>query len=44
MVRVDGIANDRNGRVVTQAVSEYQAHLAGVFTVIHHATIRIRGA
>ena len=44
LVRVDGIANDRKGRIVAQAVSEYQAHLAGAFTVIQHATIRIRGA
>ena len=29
LVRVDGIANDRKGRIVAQAVSEYQAHLAG---------------
>jgi predicted nuclease of predicted toxin-antitoxin system len=44
LVRVDGIANERKGRIVAQAIGEYQAQLAGAFTVIQHATIRIRGA
>ena len=43
-VRVDGIAYDRKGRIVAQAIGEYQAQRAGAFTVIQHATIRIRGA
>jgi predicted nuclease of predicted toxin-antitoxin system len=44
LVRVDGIANDRKGRIVAQAIAEYQTQLTGAFTVIQHATIRIRGA
>jgi predicted nuclease of predicted toxin-antitoxin system len=44
LVRVDGIANDRKGRIVAQAIREYEAQFAGAFTVIQHATIRIRGA
>jgi len=44
LVRVDGIANDRKGRTVAQAIAEYQTQLTGAFTVIQHATIRIRGA
>ena len=44
LVRVDGITNERKGRIVAQAIGEHQAQLAGAFTVIQHATIRIRGA
>jgi predicted nuclease of predicted toxin-antitoxin system len=44
LVRVDGIANDRKGRIVAQAIAKYQTQLTGAFTVIQHATIRIRGA
>jgi predicted nuclease of predicted toxin-antitoxin system len=44
LVRVDGIANDRKGRIVAQAIREYEAQFTGAFTVIQHATIRIRGA
>ena len=44
LVRVDGIANDRTGRIVAQAIGEYQAQPAGAFAVIQQATIRIRGA
>jgi len=44
LIRVDGIANERKGRIVAQAIGEYRAQLAGAFTVIQHATIRIRDA
>jgi len=42
-VRVDGIANERKGWIVAQAIGKYHTQLAGAFTVIQHATIRIRG-
>jgi predicted nuclease of predicted toxin-antitoxin system len=42
LVRVDGISNVRKGRVVARAIREHEAELAGAFTVIQHATIRIR--
>jgi hypothetical protein len=40
---VDGIANERKGWIVAQAIGKYHTQLAGAFTVIQHATIRIRG-
>jgi len=43
LVRVDGIANERKGWIVAQAIGKYHTRLAGAFTVIQHATIRIRG-
>ena len=44
LVRVDGISNEKEGRIVARAVREHEAELTGAFTVIQHGTIRIRRA
>lgn len=44
LIRVDGISNVRKGRIVARAVQQHETALAGSFTVVQHATIRIRRA
>lgn len=44
LVRVDGISNAEKARVVARAIREHETDLTGGFTVIQHATIRIRRA
>jgi predicted nuclease of predicted toxin-antitoxin system len=44
LVRVDGISNEKKGRIVARAIQEHEAELPGAFTVIQHGTIRIRRA
>lgn len=42
LVRVDGLANSRKGTIVARAILDHGPDLDGAFTVIQHATIRIR--
>jgi hypothetical protein len=44
LVRVDGISNEKKGRIVARAMREHESDLPGAFTVIQHGTIRIRRA
>jgi predicted nuclease of predicted toxin-antitoxin system len=42
LIRVEGVANVRKGQIVAQAIREHESQLAGAFTVIQPATIRMR--
>ena len=44
LIRVDGISNEKKGRIVARAMREHESDLLGAFTVIQHGTIRIRRA
>lgn len=44
LVRIDGISNAEKARIASRAIGEHETELPGGFTVIQHATIRIRRA